>query len=85
MTPVEETYWRKTRRLTFVLLILWAVVTFVINWFARELNQYTFLGFPLGFYMGAQGLLFIYLIIIWFYNRRMRKLDARYGIDHGGE
>lgn len=79
--PDPRDYWRKTRRLTLVLLVFWLLITFVLNWFARELNAIVFLGFPLGFYMGAQGVLVIYLAIIWFYNRRMRQLDAEYGID----
>ena len=78
-------YWRKTRRLTFGLLAIWVVVTFVLSGFAAELNSVDFLGFPLGFYMAAQGSLFIYLALIWYYNRRMRQLDAEYGIDETGE
>lgn len=76
-----DDYWRKTKRLTWRLLAIWIFATFVMNWFARELNAFVFLGFPLGFYMDAQGLLLIYLAIIWFYNRQMRRLEAEYGID----
>jgi len=77
----RPTYWEKTRRLTFVLLFFWALVTFVLNWFANELNQIVVFGFPLGFYMAAQGELLIYLLIIWYYNRSMARLDAEFGID----
>lgn len=76
-----DRHWQKTRRLTLVLLLIWILVTFVLNWFARELNTLVIFGFPLGFYMGAQGLLVVYLLIIWFYNRQMRRLDAEYGED----
>jgi len=76
-----KTYWQKTRRLTFGLLVLWAAITFGLNWFANELNGVVVFGFPLGFYMAAQGELLIYLAIIWFYNRMMVKLDAEFGID----
>lgn len=79
--PDREGYWRQTRRLTAGLFLLWVLVTFVMNWFARELNEIVIFGFPLAFYMGAQGILIVYLLIIWFYNRRMRILDARYGIE----
>lgn len=75
-----DIYWQKTRRLTIFLLIVWAFVTFVMNWYARELNTVVIFGFPLGFYMGAQGELLIYLLIIWYYNRKMRQLDAEYDI-----
>lgn len=78
---LSHTYWKKTQRITLLLLLIWVVVTFVLSWFASWLNQWHFLGFPLGFYMAAQGSLFIYLLLIWIYNRRMRQLDAEFGID----
>jgi putative solute:sodium symporter small subunit len=77
----RDTYWRRTRRLTAGLFMVWVLVTFVMNWYARELNEIVIFGFPLGFYMGAQGILIIYILIIWIYNRRMRTLDDTFGID----
>lgn len=79
--PETNVYWRRTKRLTIGLFLVWLLITFVMNWYAREINEIVIFGFPLGFYMGAQGVLFIYLAIIWIYNRRMRTLDAEYGID----
>lgn len=79
--PDREAYWRQTRRLTAGLFLVWVLVTFVMNWFARELNELVIFGFPMGFYMGAQGILIVYLLIIWVYNRRMRALDEAYGIE----
>ena len=76
-----DAYWRKTRRLTIGLFIFWLVITFVMNWFSGELNDFVLFGFPLGFYMAAQGLLYVYLAIIWFYNRQMRALDEAHGIN----
>jgi putative solute:sodium symporter small subunit len=77
----RDLYWRKTRYLTFWLLAIWVFITFVLSWYARELNAFTLFGFPLGFYMAAQGSLVLYLVIIWYYNRRMQKLEAEFGID----
>lgn len=74
-------YWRKTRLLTLGLLALWIVVTYVISWYARELNEFTVFGFPLGFYMGAQGTLLVYLLIVGMYCRFMVRLDTKYRID----
>ncbi len=74
-------YWIKTKRLTGLLLVIWISITFMLSWYADWLNQWQILGFPLGFYMAAQGSLFAFLLLIWFYNRRMRQLDAEYGID----
>ena len=72
-------YWRRNLRITGILLVIWFVVTFVASYFARELSHITFFGFPLGFYMGAQGALLIYLLIVWVYASYMNRLDLQYG------
>jgi putative solute:sodium symporter small subunit len=76
-----DIHWQKARRLTFILLLFWIFATFGLTWFSRSINEIVILGFPLGFYMAAQGLLVIYLLIIWWYNRQMKKLDAKYGVE----
>ena len=76
-------YWLKNLRITAFLLVIWFVVTFVASFYARELNSVTVLGFPLGFYMGAQGSLIVYVLIIWFYARYMNRLDQQYGVHEG--
>ena len=77
----QRPYWRRNLCLTAILLSIWFVVTFVASYYARELDRITLFGFPLGFYMAAQGNLLIYLALIWFYNRRMRKVEEDCGID----
>ncbi len=83
LTNRHKEYWRKNLVITAVLLGVWFLVTFVEGWYARELNSFTFLGFPLGFYMSAQGSLAIYVAIIGIYAWYMRKLDVEYGVDEG--
>lgn len=80
LSAKHEEYWRKNLVITAVLMVIWFVVTFIEGWYARELNSITFLGFPLGFYMSAQGSLIIYVVIIWFYARYMNKLDKEYNV-----
>lgn len=72
-------YWSKNLRITAVLLAIWFFVTFVIGYFARDLN-FTFFGWPFSFWVGAQGALIVYVVIIWFYARYMGKLDQEYGV-----
>ena len=83
LTAKHEEYWRKNLVYTAILLFIWFVVTFVEAWYARELNGFTFLGFPFGFYMSAQGSLAIYVVIIGVYAMLMRKLDLEYNVDEG--
>jgi len=80
-TTKHHDYWNSNLRLTAVLLGIWFVATFGVIFFARELNQLVFLGFPFAYYMGAQGALIIYLLIIGFYAHRMNQLDQEYGVD----
>ena len=83
LSAKHHEYWRRNLIITAVLLAIWFVATFVEAWYARELNQITFLGFPLGFYMSAQGSLIIYVVIIYVYAKYMSKLDKEYGVDEG--
>jgi len=83
LTQKHNEYWHKNLVVTGILLLVWFIVTFVEAWFARELNGITFFGFPLGFYMSAQGSLAIYVIIIGVYAWYMTKLDKEYGVDEG--
>jgi putative solute:sodium symporter small subunit len=76
-------YWRRNLKMTALLLAVWFAVSFVVSFFARDLAEITVMGFPLGFYMGAQGAPLIYLVIIWWYARYMNGLDRRYGVREG--
>ncbi len=75
----HQAYWSKNLRLTAILLAIWFVVTYVVSYFARDLN-FNFFGWPFSFYMGAQGSLVIYVAIIWYYARYMNNLDHEYGV-----
>lgn len=83
LTEKHKEYWRKNLTITGILLVVWFLVTFVEAWFARELASITILGFPLSFYMSAQGSLAIYVIIIGVYAWYMTGLDKEYGVDEG--
>ena len=73
-TPNQRHYWQKNLRLTAWLMLVWTGVTF-----ARDLN-FTFFGWPFSFWVGAQGALMVYVILIWFYARTMDKLDAAHSL-----
>ncbi len=80
----HQEYWQRNLKTTAILLAIWFFVTFVLGFFARELNAINFIG-PLGFYIGAQGALIVYLVIIGFYARYMNKMDIEYNVQEGEE
>ena len=77
----QRAYWRRNLTLTLTLLSVWFGVTFIGGYYARELNALSFMGFPLGFYLFAQGSLLIYLVIIVIYVFAMNRLDRQFRVD----
>ena len=77
----KESYWKYNIRLTTILLVIWFVVTYLFGglW-AGALNEIVILGFPLGYWVAAQGSLAVFVIEIYVYARLMNKLDLEYGI-----
>lgn len=82
LTEMHREYWRKNLTITAILLFIWFVVTFVVGYYARELS-FNFFGWPFSFWMGAQGALIIYVILIWYYARYMNALDKVYDVYEG--
>jgi putative solute:sodium symporter small subunit len=70
-----DVYWRRTRLFTFWMLTAWFAMTFFAIFFARELSDFTLFGWPFPFYMAAQGLILIYLLILAWYAKHMQRLD----------
>jgi putative solute:sodium symporter small subunit len=68
-------HWARARRLVALLLALWLATSFCTVFFARDLAHLSVFGWPLSFYLAAQGALLTYLCIIGAYAWRMRILD----------
>lgn len=74
-------YWKSTQWLTAGLLLLWAVVTFGLPFFAPDL-RFQWLGGPFSFWMAAQGSLLVYLVIVAVYGWVMNRWDAATAVDN---
>ena len=82
LTPEQrDSYWRYNVRLTVILLVIWFFVAYILGGvLAGPLNNIVILGFPLGYYIAAQGSLAIFVIEIAVYARLMNRKDLEYGI-----
>lgn len=78
-------YWRNTRQLTMTLLAIWFATTFALIFFARELSSITIFGWPVSFYLAAQGAVLLYTVLIGIHTYRMGKLDESVEKDNGDE
>ena len=79
LTETQRHYWQKNLRITAILLGVWFFVTFVVGYFARDLS-FSFFGWPFSFWVGAQGALIVYVLIIGFYAWYMNRLDQEHGV-----
>ena len=78
----DQMHWKRTTRLMLMHLAVWFFFGFIIHMFVNPLNQYTvpFLGFPLGFYMAAQGSLIVFVVMLFLFAWQQDRLDREYGV-----
>ena len=79
-TATMHRYWTKTSRLMWIIFALWLFFSFVIHMFAVQLNAIKFLGFPLGFYMAAQGSLIAFVVLCTWNAIAQNKIDEEFGV-----
>ena len=78
LVAARAVHWERTRRLTFTLLALWFATTFGAVFYARELATLTVFGWPLSFYLAAQGASLAYLAMIGASALVMDRIDRRF-------
>ena len=83
-TPeTDADHWLKTRTLTIAILVVWLVFAFGVHFFAQWLNGFTFMGFPLGYFMAVQGSLIAFVVLIFVHNSVQDEIDDSHGQDDG--
>ena len=82
----QNDYWKANIRLVSVLLLIWFTVSFGCGiLFVDFLDQFHFFGFKLGFWFAQQGSIYIFVILIFIYIYRMKKLDEAARNDKSSE
>ena len=78
----RQAYWRANNRLILGLLFIWALVSYGCGiLFVEWLNDFTFFGLPLGFWIAHQGSIYVFVVLIFVYAWRMDKLDKKFHVD----
>lgn len=76
-----KAYWGENLRIIMSYLAIWFVVSYGAGiLFVDQLDAIQFFGFPLGFWFGQQGSIFVFVILIWAYVASMNKLDEKYDV-----
>ncbi len=77
----QEAHWRKTTNLMLMHLGIWFFFGYIIHMFVNPLNKIVIpiLGFPLGFYMAAQGSLIVFVVQLFLFAKQQNKIDREFG------
>ena len=80
MSDNQDRYWQRTSTLMWTMLALWLFFSFIIHMFVVPLNGIKIAGFPLGFYMAAQGSLIAFVVMLFWFARAQDKIDREEGV-----
>ena len=69
----------------FLTLTIWFVFGYLIFMFGSSLNSASFLGYPLAYYMCAQGSIVAFVILIFWFANKQEKIDEEFGFTERGE
>ena len=86
MSPLTEEqakeYWRRNVSLMVRLMVIWFVVSFGCGILLVDvLNQIQIGGYKLGFWFAQQGSIYTFVILIFYYAKKMAALDAEFGVE----
>jgi len=76
-----EGYWRAMICLTVALLLIWFLASFGAGILFREaLDNFSIGGAPLGFWFAQNGAIYVFLILIVIYCRKMTQYEKKFGV-----
>ena len=77
-----DAHWKATTRLMLTHLGIWFFFGYVVHMFVVPLNKIVIpvLGFPLGFYMAAQGSLIVFVVMLFVFAKKQNGIDRKYGM-----
>ncbi|MGF1649630.1 MAG: DUF4212 domain-containing protein [Hyphomicrobiaceae bacterium] len=75
----RKPYWRQTKWQLLTTLLPLIAATIAIPLYAGELNAFSFLGFPLGYFLTGHGLLIVALLASGNFVSAQNTIDRWYG------
>lgn len=80
MSDNQDRYWQRTSTLMWTMLAMWLFFSFIVHMFVVPLNSIKIAGFPLGFYMAAQGSLIAFVVMLFWFAKAQDKIDREEGV-----
>jgi putative solute:sodium symporter small subunit len=76
-----DQYFKEKNRYMAMYLVIWLVSSFGVVLFAERLSTISLNGFPFHYFMGAQGSIVIFIILLYVNAKVSDGIDKKYGID----
>lgn len=77
----RQAYWSANLKLLTFCLTIWFVVSYLFGIIlVHQLNAIRIGGYQLGFWFAQQGSMYVFVILIFFYAFRMKKLDQKFNV-----
>ena len=74
-------YWRATLGLLSKILVIWFLVSFGAGiLFAPVLDNIHLGGYPLVFWFAHQGSIYVFVVLIFFYAKKMGDIDRQFDV-----
>jgi putative solute:sodium symporter small subunit len=81
--PARDRHQIQTLILAVAILSMALLAVVLVVTFAASLNHYGFLHFPLGFYLLAQGLILLIVVLSFWFIRVQERIDLARGESEG--
>ena len=75
----KDAHWEKTKQHMFITLAIWFFFSIIVFMFGSNINSASFLGYPLAYYMTAQGSLLSFVLLIFWSAGRQESIDEEFG------
>lgn len=82
MSPEKaQAYWKENISTILSLLVVWFIVSLGAGvLFINQLNAIEISGVKLGFWFAQQGSIYAFVVLIFVYVFKMKKIDEKYGV-----
>lgn len=69
----------------WITLAIWFFFGYIIFMFGSDINSASFLGYPLAYYMCAQGSIIAFVVLIFWFANKQEKIDEEFGFAEKGD
>ena len=74
-------YWKENLAIIIKIMVVWFVVSFGFGiLLVDQLNAITLGGYKLGFWFAQQGSIYVFVVLIFYYAKKIEQLDEKYDV-----